>query len=131
LEFLDARKWPELLSVEGNPALPFSVTGTADHDVLIIERLYRTTLQPSRGIRVTVVIECKKQVLPSHFKQIVTEAVLSELHSIDPIVAVLTDFNDYWHFSWFEERVRVSSRLLSQAASADQNKRHRRLHSIN
>jgi len=80
--------------VENNPALPFNVTGTTD--VLVVEREAVTMRFPTRGIRMA--LEIKKAVAQSHAKQAVVEEVLSDIHSIFPVITALTDLGNDWQF---------------------------------
>ncbi|KAG6619957.1 Crinkler (CRN) family protein [Phytophthora cinnamomi] len=101
LSLLDVAKNQTVLSIT-DPRLPFGMRGTTD--VLLVDRRSIQHREPLAGVR--MVVELKKKVEQHHKPQAFGELVSASLKA--PLnctpIALLTDLNDQWHFSWFNEK---------------------------
>ncbi|KAE9242870.1 hypothetical protein PF002_g8532 [Phytophthora fragariae] len=104
-----------LLSIV-DPRLPFRINGTAD--VLLVNRRAKNPLNKLAGIR--LVIKLKKKVESAHFPQALGQlascSLKAPLHCYP--VSLLTDLNDHWHFSWFNEERVVAQATLNYPKNA-------------
>ncbi|KAG6948815.1 hypothetical protein JG688_00014927, partial [Phytophthora aleatoria] len=101
LSWLDVTKNKTALSIV-DPRLPFAMRGTAD--LLLVDRRSIQHREPLAGVR--MVVELKKKVEQHHKPQAFGELVSASLKA--PLnctpIGLLTDLNDQWHFSWFNEK---------------------------
>ncbi|KAH7467148.1 Crinkler effector protein 1 [Phytophthora ramorum] len=101
LSLLDVAKNQTVLSII-DPRLPFGMRGTTD--VLLVDRRSIQHREPLAGVR--MVVELKKKVEQHHkpeaFGELVSASLKAPLNCTP--IALLTDLNDQWHFSWFNEK---------------------------
>ncbi|KAL4093765.1 hypothetical protein PRIC1_011195 [Phytophthora ramorum] len=101
LSLLDVAKNQTVLSIT-DPRLPFGMRGTTD--VLLVDRRSIQHREPLAGVR--MVVELKKKVEQHHkpeaFGELVSASLKAPLNCTP--IALLTDLNDQWHFSWFNEK---------------------------
>ncbi|KAE8964838.1 hypothetical protein PF011_g28522 [Phytophthora fragariae] len=114
-QLVDIAHDESLLSIV-DPRLPFRINGTAD--VLLVNRRAKNPLNKLAGIR--LVIKLKKKVESAHFPQALGQlascSLKAPLHCYP--VSLLTDLNDHWHFSWFNEERVVAQATLNYPRNA-------------
>ena len=96
------------------PWLPFSLRGISD--VAIVDRACVSGHATSRGL--LVVFELEKVIKDRDAQQALAQLIAADVHSSFPVVTVLTDLNDEWHFFWTEEgavhQIKADFRLAIQ-----------------
>ncbi|RLN43723.1 hypothetical protein BBJ28_00025844, partial [Nothophytophthora sp. Chile5] len=115
LSWLDVATNKTVLSVR-DPRLPFEMSGTAD--VLLVDLRSTQHRVPLAGVRMVVAL--KKKVEQRHRPQAFGELVAASLkapHNCTPI-GLLTDLNDQWHFSWFNEEKVLTHVCLTHPENA-------------
>ncbi|RHY04349.1 hypothetical protein DYB25_009613 [Aphanomyces astaci] len=93
---------PDLLTAY-IPHLDIHLAGRTDLVILSDEVLRGNAddLRVLPGAR--MVVEVKKSIQSDSMFQALTELTALDLLTTDPVVALLTDLNDHWHFFWLSE----------------------------
>ncbi|RLO10126.1 hypothetical protein DYB28_007402 [Aphanomyces astaci] len=93
---------PDLLTAY-IPHLDIHLAGRTDLVILSdeVSRGNADDLRVLPGAR--MVVEVKKSIQSGSMFQALTELIALDLLTTDPVVALLTDLNDHWHFFWLSE----------------------------
>lgn len=114
--FVEVRTQGDLLDVPATsaPWLPFSLRGTCD--VAIVDGGCFKGHATSRGL--LVVFQLKKAVQERDAQRALAQLIAADVHSSFPVVTVLADLKDEWHFFWTNEgavhQIRAQFKLAIQ-----------------